>query len=86
MKIFFLLLCCILLVNSHIYSSTPGVTYDINGNPLIYHLYVSLEYGLGASDYMQLVWPQLIHNPTKPTVQVKLITFSNNLQVSSTYV
>ena len=57
MKILVLILCCLLVINSHIYSAPPKVTYGINGKPLIYSLYLSLETGLGADDYLHLIWP-----------------------------
>ena len=49
-----LLLC---LVRGHIYSEVPRVTYGYDGNPSYYSLYMSLENGMGASDYLRLIWP-----------------------------
>ena len=57
MKLVLLFLCTLVLIHSHIYSSTSKVTYNYDGKPLIYHLYLSLETGLGASDYLHLIWP-----------------------------
>lgn len=77
----FLLLC----VHSHIYSSDTKVTYDFNGNPLTYHIFLSLETGIGADDYLMINWPLRIHSGTdKSVVKVKLISFSNNLEIVST--
>lgn len=90
MKLVLLFLCALVIANSHIYSSTPKVTYNYDGKPLIYHLYISLETGLGANDYLHLIWPEQIHLSTSPTpvasdktkIKAKLISYSNNLVVS----
>jgi len=42
MKLVLLLLCSLVLIHSHIYSSVPTITYNYDGRPLIYHLYLSL--------------------------------------------
>jgi hypothetical protein len=53
MKEFLLLLLLVLLAHGHIYSSTPKVTYNYNGRPLYFSLYMSLQNGIGASDYLR---------------------------------
>ncbi len=57
MRILLLFVCLLAITHSHIYSSTPKVTYNYDGRPLIYHLYMSLETGLGANDFLHLIWP-----------------------------
>lgn len=54
MKEFLLLLLLALAVRSHIYSSTPKVTYNYEGTPLYFSLFMALEKGIGASDYLRL--------------------------------
>ena len=61
MKCLILLLLCLLSCHSHIYSSDSRVTYDYDGNPMIYHIYLALETGLGDSDYIKILWPTAIH-------------------------
>jgi hypothetical protein len=86
-KLLSILLATLIIAHSHIYTSTPTLTYGISGTPTTYHLYISLEYGLGPTDYIHFIWPEVIHAAnTKSSVQVNLISFSNNLVVSSTYV
>ena len=76
--VLFLILLC--LAHSHIYSSDSKVTYDFEGNPSIYHIYLALETGLGAEDILMIDWPFKMHDGTdKTAVSVKLISFSNNL-------
>lgn len=53
MKEFLLLLLLVLLTHSHIYSSTPKVIYNYNGRPLYFSLFMSLQNGIGASDYLR---------------------------------
>jgi len=77
-----LLLVC--LAHSHIYSSPPKTFYDFNGNPKYYSIYFSLEYGIGASDYLRLIWPDQIYNSNKNEIKANLIDFSNNFQIAST--
>jgi hypothetical protein len=57
MRLLLLFVCTLALVHAHIYSSVPKVTYNYDGKPLVYHLYLSLETGLGANDYLHLIWP-----------------------------
>ena len=81
MKIGWLLLL-VVLAQTHIYSSDSKVTYDFDGNPKIYHLYMSLETGLGADDYLQIIFPTKIHvGSLKSALTAKLISFSNNLEI-----
>lgn len=65
MKNIIILLTIIAIAQMHIYSSTPKVTYDFNGRPKFYSLYMSLQTGLGANDYLRLIWPEQIHNTVK---------------------
>lgn len=83
MKKFVLLLLLMAIAHSHIYSSPPKVTYGYSGTPLYYSLYMSLEIGIGATDYLRINWPENLHNTNKNEVVVNLISFSNNLQVAS---
>ena len=70
---------------AHIYSSTPRVTYDFDGKPKTYHIFLSLEMGLGDDDYLKIIWPETIHTGTDKTlVKANLISYSNNLQIVST--
>lgn len=85
MKRMLVFLLAAYLACSHIYSSPPRVTYNYDGYPSSYSLYFSLENGIGASDYLRLIWPEQIHNTLKNEVKVNLITFSNNLQVATSY-
>lgn len=85
MKILILLLLCLLGGEAHIYSSDSKVTYDYDGNPRIYHIYFSLEYGLGDSDYLTIIWPfQMSVLNQKDKLHAKLISFSNNLEIVDT--
>lgn len=53
---------------------------------MIYHIFLSLETGLGANDYLMINWPIRLHSGTdKSVVKAKLISFSNNLEIVSTY-
>ena len=82
MKTALAVLLFICLASAHIYSSDSKVTYDFNGQPMIYHIYLSLETGLGADDYLHIKWPTKIHAGTsKSALSVKLISFSNNLEI-----
>lgn len=64
----------------HIYSSDSTVKYDYGGNPLSYHIFLSMDKGIGANDYLKINWPLRLHSSTdKSVVMVKLISFSNNL-------
>jgi len=83
MKQTLLLLMLVLSIYAHIYSSPPKVNYDFNGNPKYYSLFLSLETGIGASDYIKLLWPEQIYTTLKTEIVVNLISFSNNLQVAS---
>jgi len=78
-----LLFLLLLITNSHIYSSPPKVTYSYSGAPQYYSLFMSLETGIGATDYLRLIWPEQIHVTFKTEVVVNLISFSNNLQVAT---
>jgi hypothetical protein len=44
---------------------------------------MSLETGIGATDYLRLIWPEQIHVTSKAEITVNLISFSNNLQVAT---
>jgi hypothetical protein len=61
------LLCLLLLAISqaHIYSSPPKIAYNYEGYPSYYSLFMSLETGIGASDYLRIIWPEQIHNTVK---------------------
>ena len=78
------LLLIIAISHSHIYSSPPKITYTYNGRPKYYSLYMSLQSGLGASDYLRLIWPEAIHNTLKTEIIVNLITYNNNIKVATT--
>lgn len=85
MKVFLLTFMLLTAINTHIYSSDSKVTYDFNGNPLTYHIFLSLETGLGSDDYLMINFPIKLHSGTdKTVVKVKLISFSNNLEIVST--
>ena len=60
--LFFLVLW---ICTSHIYSSPPKVHYNHDGHPHYYSLYLSLEKGIGASDYIRFIWPENIHTSDK---------------------
>lgn len=76
------LLLLVVLSQSHIYSSDSRITYDYDGNPRIYHLFLALEMGLGSDDYLKIVFPTKIHTASlKSALTVKLISFSNNLEI-----
>lgn len=81
-KLFYFLLFLI-SCHAHISSSSSKVTYDYSGKPLSYHLFFSLETGLGSDDYLVINMPLLIHTGTKDAVKFKLKSFSNNNQVAS---
>ena len=83
MKEFLLLLLLVLLAQGHIYSSPPKVTYNYNGRALYFSLYMSLERGIGASDYLRLIFYEKMYVTLKSEITVKLITYSNNLQVAT---
>ena len=78
-----LLVLLLWLAHSHIYSSPPTITYNYDGYPSYYSLYLSLETGIGATDYLRLIWPEQIHNTVKTEIKVNLISFANNLQVAT---
>ena len=80
MKVIIIFLLCFCVTYSHIYASDSKITYDYDGNPKIYHIYLSLDTGIGADDYLKINWPTAIH-PTnvKSDLKAKLISFSNNL-------
>lgn len=82
MKLILIALLCLFCVNGHIYASDSKVTYDFDGNPLIYHIFFSLETGLGSDDYVKIIWPFTFHASTDKTlITAKLISFSNNLEI-----
>lgn len=57
MKRVLVLLLTVCLAFSHIYSSPPRVTYNYDGYPSYYSLYFSIENGIGATDYLRIIWP-----------------------------
>ena len=65
MKAVIISILLIAIANAHIYSSPPETFYDYNGNPKYYSIYFALESGLGASDYLRLIWPDQIFNTNK---------------------
>ena len=82
MKTLLLFMLCLLGCHAHIYASDTKVSYDYDGDPLIYHIYMSMETGLGADDYLKILWPIPIHQTgSKNNVKAKLISFSNNLEI-----
>lgn len=83
MKEFLLLLLMVVLASGHIYSTTPKVTYNYNGKPLYFSLYMSLQDGIGASDYLRFNFYEQMYSSAKSEIVVKLITYSNNLQVAT---
>lgn len=83
MKELLLLLLLVLLAQGHIYSSPPKVTYNINGRPLYFSLYMSLERGIGASDFLRMIFFERMYVTLKSEISVRLITYSNNLQVAT---
>lgn len=78
-----LLLLC-LAAHAHIYSSPPKVTYNYNGYPLYFSLYLSLQNGIGASDYLKFTFGSTLYASVKTEIVANLISFSNNLQVATT--
>ena len=51
------------------------ITYGYTGSPLSYNLYFKLDSGMGATDYLLLVWPEALHTATDKTkVLVTLIS------------
>lgn len=50
---------------AHIYSTSPRITYNYDGYPEYYSFYFSLETGIGASDYLRIVWPENLHSTNK---------------------
>lgn len=83
MKTVLLFILLLHAIEPHIYSTTPKITYSYSGTPLYYSLYMNMQLGMGATDYLRLVWPEQIHNTIKTEVTVNLIAFSNNLQVAT---
>lgn len=65
MKEFLLVLLLALAVRSHIYSSTPKVVYNYNGRPLYFSLYMSLQNGIGSSDYLRLIFLEKMYVTAK---------------------
>ena len=85
MKGLLVVLGCITLIQSHIYASDSKITYDYDGDPYIYHIFLAMETGLGADDILHISMPLVIHSSTdKTAVVVKLISFSNNLEIVET--
>lgn len=82
-KLPLLLLSLLVLTSCHIYSSTPKVTYNYNGYPLYFSLYMSLQNGIGASDYIRVNMYQILYTSAKTEVTANLVTFANNLQVAT---
>ena len=60
-----LLLALAIFASGHIYSAKPQVTYNYDGKPWIYHLFIELETGLGADDYLKITMPEVIHETVK---------------------
>lgn len=83
MKHWIAFLALLLVVTSHIYSTPPRVTYNYDGKPKYHSLFMSLETGMGASDFLKIVWWEKLHVTLETEVIVNLISFSNNLQVAS---
>ncbi len=83
MKEFLILLLLVVLASGHIYSTTPKVTYNYKGRPLYFSLYMSLQNGIGASDYLRFNFLEQMYSSAKTEIVVKLITYSNNLQVAT---
>lgn len=57
MRALLLIALLLALTQGHIYSSPPTITYGYDGYPYYYSLFLSLETGIGASDYLRIVWP-----------------------------
>ncbi len=60
-----LLVLLVCLGGAHIYSSSPRITYNYDGYPYYYSLFLSLETGIGATDYLRLIWPEALHVTNK---------------------
>ena len=73
-----LLLVALILVAAHcgqISSWNTKISYNFDGQTLGYKLYFSLESGLGATDYLRILWPEAIHTATDKTkILVTLIS------------
>jgi len=65
MKQALLLFLLLLTAYSHIYSVPPKVTYNYDGRPLYFSLFLSLENGLGATDYLRFNWNEQIYTTAK---------------------
>lgn len=65
MKQLLLLFLLLLTTLSHIYSVPPKVTYNYDGRPLYFSLFLSLENGLGSTDYLRLNWNEQIYTSAK---------------------
>jgi hypothetical protein len=73
-----LILVCLLLSPSlcgQISSWDTRVAYTYDGSPLSYNIFFNLESGLGATDFLRIVWPEALHTGTDKTkVMVTLIS------------
>jgi hypothetical protein len=59
------------------------ITYSYNGSPLSYNLFFKLDSGIGATDYLRLLWPEALHTGTDKTqILVTLISNENNYQIT----
>lgn len=59
------------------------ITYGYSGSPLSYNLFFKLDSGMGATDYLHLLWPEALHSSTDKTkVLVTLISSENNYQIT----
>ena len=65
MKQALLLFLLLLTAYTHIYSVPPKVTYNYDGRPLYFSLFLSLENGLGATDFLRLNWNEQIYTTAK---------------------
>ena len=82
-----LLLVWVLLLASafcgQISSWDTSITYGYSGSPLSYNLFFMLDSGMGATDYLHLLWPEALHTGTDKTkVLVTLISNENNYQIT----
>jgi hypothetical protein len=79
-RVFYLLLLLV-LTHAHISSSDSKVSYGYSGEPLSYHLFFSLETGLGPDDFISVSMPLQLHNIARSEVRFRIVSFDNNLEI-----
>ena len=70
-------------LSGQISSWDTTITYGYAGSPMSYNLFFKLDSGMGATDYLHLLWPEALHTTTDKTkVLVTLISNENNYQIT----